>query len=65
MIKKYQRKDFLKMSLMANVALCADPFLGNKKIADLLLQDENVIYYKNGDKEYDILRKGFNKRIKK
>jgi hypothetical protein len=65
MSKKYHRKDFLKMSLLANVALCADPFLGNKKIADLLLQEENVIYYKNGDKQYDILRKGFNKRIKK
>ncbi|HEX4374388.1 MAG TPA: FAD-binding oxidoreductase, partial [Puia sp.] len=65
MSKKYQRKDFLKMSLMANVGLCVDPFLINKKIAGFLLQDENVIYYKDGDKEYDILRKGFNKRIKK
>ncbi|HEY4874460.1 MAG TPA: FAD-binding oxidoreductase [Puia sp.] len=65
MSKKYQRKDFLKMSLMANVGLCVNPFLVNKKIADFLLRDENVIYYKNGDKEYDILRKGFNKRIER
>jgi len=65
MNKKYHRKDFLKMSLMANIALCANPFLFNKKIDDFLLADENVVYYQNGDKEYDILRKGFNKRIER
>jgi hypothetical protein len=65
MSKKYQRMDFLIMSLMANVGLCVNPFLINKKIAAFLLLNENVIYYKNGDKEYDILRKGFNKRIER
>jgi FAD/FMN-containing dehydrogenase len=67
MSKKCDRKEFLKMSLLANVALYVNPFLGNKKIDRLsnLLPDENVIYYQKGDKEYDILRKGFNKRIEK
>ena len=67
MSKKCDRKEFLKMSLLANVALCVNPFSGNKKIDGLLnlLSDENVIYYQKGDKEYDVLRKGFNKRIEK
>src|SRR5579862_335885 len=63
MSKKYHRKDFLKMSLLTNFGLCANPLLLHKQITDFLRADENVVYYKNGDREYDVLRKGFNRRI--
>jgi len=53
MKRKYRREEFLKISLMANLALYAKPF-------SVLLSTENVIYYKKEDKEYDVLRKGFN-----
>ena len=58
MPKKYKRKEFLKISLMANIALYAKPF-------SVLLSNDNVVYYKKDDKEYDVLRKGFNTRIEK
>ena len=66
MSKKISAKGvFENVALMANVGLCVNPFLVNKKITGFLLPDENVIYYKNGDKEYDVLRQGFNKRIER
>ena len=58
MSRKYKRKEFLKISLMANIALYAKPF-------SVLLSTDNVVYYKKEDKEYDVLRKGFNTRIEK
>ena len=65
MPKKYQRKEFLKLALMTNLGLYAAPlnFLASKK--PLTGTGDNVLYYKKGDAEYDILRKGFNKRIEK
>ena len=65
MTKKYQRKEFLKLALMTNLGLYATPlnFLVSKNL--LTGKDDNVLYYKKGDAEYDILRKGFNKRIEK
>jgi hypothetical protein len=67
MKKNYHRKEFLKLSLMANLALYAKPFsINNKKnAAQVLSSTNNVIYYKKEDKEYDILRRGFNTRIEK
>src|SRR5579863_1411223 len=67
MAKKYQRKEFLKIALMANVGLCINPFSSSKQIAAAPFSpsEENVIYYRKENKEYDILRKGFNRRIEK
>ena len=67
MQKKYQRKEFLKMALLAKMAFIAKPFdlmwSKKKNPLELLAESDNVTYYKNGDPEYDTLRKGFNKRI--
>ena len=65
MPKKYQRKEFLKLALMTNLGLYAAPlnFLASKN--PMTGTGDNVLYYKKGDAEYDILRKGFNKRIEK
>jgi FAD binding domain-containing protein/berberine-like enzyme len=67
MQKKYRRKEFLKISLMANLALYVKPFsMPDETVAAPVLQStENVTYYKKEDKEYEVLRKGFNKRIEK
>jgi hypothetical protein len=67
MAKKYHRKEFLKMSLLANAAVLVSPFsvIGRKHASGDYLSNENVSYYQKGDPEYDVLRKGFNKRIEK
>ena len=69
MQKKYQRKEFLKLALLANIGLQtrAFNFLTPKENATTggNLPGENVVYYKKGDAEYETLRKGFNKRIDK
>jgi FAD/FMN-containing dehydrogenase len=63
-----QRKHFLKLAVLSNLGLV----LNSKKIfsnsflnKSQLLPGNNVQYYKRGDAEYEILRKGFNKRIEK
>ncbi len=59
-----QRKQFLKLALLTNLSLVLEPekiFSNNTKLKAF----ENVMYYKQGDAEYEILRKGFNKRIDK
>ena len=65
---KYHRKEFLKLAFLTNAAIYAKPlqifaetFLPN----NLLLSVNNVDYFKKGDEQYEILRKGFNKRINK
>ena len=69
MPKKYQRKEFIKLALLTNLGLYSQPLKlfatagVNKKTASL--PGDNVIYYKKENPEYDILRKGFNKRIEK
>lgn len=62
MQKKYQRKEFLKLAVLANLGLYSKPFnfLGGTRVAS-----DNVVYYKKGDPQYETLRKGFNKRIDK
>jgi FAD binding domain/Berberine and berberine like len=60
------RKKFLQLSLLAPLSLAAKPF--NNVFSPGLLHpkaDANVTYIKPGDAEYEILRKGFNKRIDK
>ncbi len=60
------RKKFLQLSLLAPLSIAAKPlqFLGESP-GELLKNNENVVYYKAGDAEYETLRKGFNKRIDK
>jgi len=69
MQKKYQRKEFLKLALLAKMAFVVKPFefmsSKEKNVNELPANSENVTYYKNGDAEYDSLRKGFNKRVNK
>ena len=65
MQKKYQRKDFLKLALLANAAILAKPFQLFAANDPVLPAPENVTYYKKGDVEYERLRQGFNKRISK
>ena len=63
-----QRKQFLKTALLVNAAILAKPLLGLTKdfvIADYPASNEDVTYYKKSDAQYDVLRKGFNKRIDK
>ena len=62
MQKKYQRKEFLKLAMLANLGLYSKPFnfLGGIRVGS-----DNVAYYKKGDPQYKTLRNGFNKRIDK
>ena len=69
MQKKYRRKDFLKIVMLSNFSLWSKPYnfftAAKPKVLTSPVSNENVVYYKNGDPEYEILRKGFNKRIEK
>ncbi len=63
-----ERKHFLKLALLANAAIATKPLaamLKNFIIADFPLSNSDVTYYKKADAQYDLLRKGFNKRIEK
>lgn len=63
-----QRKQFLKTALVVNAAFFAKPLLGLTKgfvVAHFPLSNNDVTYYKKTDASYDVLRKGFNKRIDK
>jgi UDP-N-acetylenolpyruvoylglucosamine reductase len=63
-----QRKHFLKMALLANAAIATKPLAAmfkNFAVADFPLSSNDVTYYKKTDAQYDVLRKGFNKRIDK
>lgn len=64
MASKINRKKFLSLSLLAPLSLAAKPF--SFLHSDSTVQSSgNVVYYKAGDAEYEIVRKGFNKRIDK
>ncbi|HRH49462.1 MAG TPA: FAD-binding oxidoreductase [Panacibacter sp.] len=64
MLNKIPRKDFLKLSLLAGIGVFGTQ--RNLFEDDFFYQPAtNVVYYKKGDAEYDLLRKGFNKRIDK
>jgi UDP-N-acetylenolpyruvoylglucosamine reductase len=63
-----ERKQFLKTALLVNAAVLAKPLLAMAKgfvTADFPLSNNNVTYYKKADAPYNLLRKGFNKRIEK
>ena len=67
MHKKIHRKDFLRTALLANAALITRPlqaFTGFVK-TNSPLSNDNVTYYKKTDAPFELLRKGFNKRIEK
>jgi hypothetical protein len=64
MQQKYPRKDFLKLTLLTNLALFFKP-PGIFSAPANAPGNDNVVYYKGGTPEYEILRKGFNKRIDK
>jgi len=68
MQNKFKRKEFLKLALFTNLGLIAKPLEGFSaqfgKYSNPL-SNENVTYFKKGDAEYELLRKGFNKRIEK
>lgn len=68
MSKQIKRKDFLKLSVLANLGLVTGslqsmtaPFMK----APTGQSGPNVDYYKKGDEQYELLRKGFNRRIDK
>lgn len=65
MQKNIDRKKFLQLSLLAPLSFTSGPF----RFLDRLKNNENsnvsVVYYKAGDAAFEILRKGFNKRIDK
>lgn len=68
MQKNFKRKEFLKLALLANLGLISKPleaFSGQFAKYSSPLSNDNVIYFKKGDADYEILRKGFNKRIEK
>ncbi|ANH80803.1 hypothetical protein A8C56_07260 [Niabella ginsenosidivorans] len=66
MSNKYHRKLFLKLTAFANAALLLKPLetLAQYKTGKAAIA-ENVIFYKKGTAQYELLRKGFNKRINK
>jgi hypothetical protein len=58
-----QRKKFMQLAGLSSLGILLNPF---KLIADELVEfssNEHVLYYKKGDANYELLRKGFNKRI--
>ncbi|MBO9619967.1 MAG: FAD-binding oxidoreductase [Niabella sp.] len=63
MNQQYPRKEFLKLTVLANAALLTKPLalLANNSVPE----HPNVFFYKKGAAEYEVLRKGFNKRINK
>jgi len=68
MQNQLKRKEFLKLALLANLGLITKPlegFSGRFEKYSPALSNDNVTYFKKGDAEYELLRKGFNKRIEK
>ncbi len=68
MQNQIKRKVFLKLALLTNLGLIVKPLeaLSTRfeKYANPVSND-NVTYFKKGDADYELLRKGFNKRIDK
>jgi len=68
MQNKFKRKDFLRLALLGNLGLLAKPLeVFSERFGKYIspLSNDNVSYFKKGDAEYELLRKGFNKRIEK
>jgi UDP-N-acetylenolpyruvoylglucosamine reductase len=68
MQNKFRRKDFLKLALLGNLSLLVKPLEAlSERFGKYIspLSNDNVSYFKKGDAEYELLRKGFNKRIEK
>jgi FAD/FMN-containing dehydrogenase len=69
MKKQYPRKEFLKLTILANLGLYINPlkFIDKKTRDNFFFSPtaDNVLYFKKGDAAYETLRKGFNKRINK
>jgi FAD/FMN-containing dehydrogenase len=68
MQNQLKRKEFLKLALLANLGLIAKPLEGFSEhfpAYSNAASNDNVTYFKKGDAEYELLRKGFNKRIDK
>lgn len=68
MQNQLKRKEFLKLALLANLGLIAKPlegFSGHFSTYSPAPSNDNVTFFKKGDAEYELLRKGFNKRIEK
>lgn len=68
MQNKFKRKDFLKLALLTNLGLITKPLeVFAEKFETYIFphSNDNVSYFKNGDADYELLRKGFNKRIDK
>jgi FAD/FMN-containing dehydrogenase len=59
MAKKMERKDFLKLAALAPLGVYA----GRLSKYYSFETTANVDYYKKGEGQYELLRKGFNKRI--
>jgi hypothetical protein len=68
MQNQFKRKEFLKLALLANLGLITKPLKGfSEQIGKYAtaVSNNNVTYFKKGDAAYELLRKGFNKRIEK
>lgn len=68
MQNQLKRKEFLKLALFANLGLITKPIKGFSEHFSThtdAISNDNVTYFKKGDVEYELLRKGFNKRIEK
>jgi hypothetical protein len=66
MPRKYQRKEFLKMTLLTNLCFLSKPLQAlAAPVIVKAVSSSNVQYLKKGDADYETLRKGFNKRINK
>jgi FAD/FMN-containing dehydrogenase len=68
MQNKLKRKDFLKLALLTKLGLMMKPVKGFAEkfgMHENPQSNDNVTYFKKGDAEYELLRKGFNKRINK
>lgn len=67
MPSKIGRKKFLQLSLLAPLSFTTKPLAllcpEQQGLVSALSNNENVSYIKASDAEYDLLRKGFNKRI--
>jgi FAD/FMN-containing dehydrogenase len=68
-MKQMHRKKFLQLALLSPIGLAGKPLqaFANDTVnrAAATGKINSVLYYKPGDPEYELLRKGFNKRIDK
>ena len=60
-----QRKNFIKLALAFPIGFATRPFRWLMNNNSDFVSNANVSYYKKGDADYELLRKGFNKRINK